>query len=355
MPQEEEGKELDNSRDFSSPEELDSYVNKTVYELMKQDIESEHSDAAKPSDNNQFTHARSASRPGVVLDTLTQDDYNKTATFLFDKHEKLFTAAVNYSYLSYPIDRFGAPKVGDIGWDYTISSYTSHQTKMSYGLSNFFHLGGTQYMLYNLFIRSTFEPREGKDQPMIQGYYKQFWESYVDQGADPFTPIFSCIAIPFAFYILVPLFTYQLSQEKGDGLLSLQQMMGLKYSPRYFGDMIYQLIISIVLYVIVMGGCAISDLDIMKMYWPVWLFSTLLFAFNVPVLSQLLASIYDSGRITALLAVVVVIVEVVVSFMWGNNFYNADFSDRTVSIWWSLLPGIAPISCLTMISGLLIT
>lgn len=218
--------------------------------------------------------------------TLTAGDYNMTNQFTFDKHENLYTSSINYSYLSFPMNHVTAPKVTEIGWNYSISTYTSHQTQLDYNLTNFFHIGGTQHFLYQVFLRNTFQVQSGNEPPSVQGYYKQFWELYSDSGPDPFTPIFACLLVPLAFYLIVPMFAYQMSQEKGDGLLSLQQMMGLHYFPRFFADLVYQLCISMVLFAVIIGGLAIAGMEfITQTYWPIWLLSCLLFVLNIPVLS----------------------------------------------------------------------
>jgi hypothetical protein len=90
--------------------------------------------------------------------TINQVDINKTAQFVFDKHENLYTSAINYSYLSFPVNRILAIQPKDIGWNYSISTYTSHQTQLDYNLTNFFHIGGTQHMLWQTFIRNVFQP-----------------------------------------------------------------------------------------------------------------------------------------------------------------------------------------------------
>ena len=51
-----------------------------------------------------------------------------SATFEYMKHRELFTSAVNYSYLTFPSDKIWAKHVNEAGWDYTLSTYTSHQT-----------------------------------------------------------------------------------------------------------------------------------------------------------------------------------------------------------------------------------
>lgn len=42
----------------------------------------------------------------LIYDELTDSNINQQSQFLYDKHEKMYTAGVNYSYLSYPKNSF---------------------------------------------------------------------------------------------------------------------------------------------------------------------------------------------------------------------------------------------------------
>ncbi|CAL6065314.1 ABC_transporter family protein [Hexamita inflata] len=346
---------------YTTFEQLDEAVNNTLYELMAQDIDAEHKQPTKKLSFtekllNAVENSFKVKKVQETEFTFTINDYNLTNQFKWDKHERLYTSAVNFSYLNFPINKLLAPKVHEVGYKYILSSYSSHQTQMSYSLSNFNHLGGTQYFLYQTFLRNTFEPQVGSEPASVKGYQKQFWELYQDQGADPFTPIFSTVLIPIAFYLLVTLFAYQMSQEKGDGLLSLQQMMGLRYYPRYLADLVYQLVIGMVMFGVIMGGCAISGMEfISHTYWGIWFLFGMLFVLNIPLLSQLLSSFTDSGRISSILSIFIILVEAVVGISWVSNMYDASVVDRTISMWYALIPGMAPIVAMAMVNGLIIT
>ncbi|CAL6092753.1 ABC_transporter family protein [Hexamita inflata] len=346
---------------YTTFEQLDEAVNNTLYELMAQDIDAEHKQPTKKLSFtekllNAVENSFKVKKVQETEFTFTINDYNLTNQFKWDKHERLYTSAVNFSYLNFPINKLLAPKVHEVGYKYILSSYSSHQTQMSYSLSNFNHLGGTQYFLYQTFLRNTFEPQVGSEPASVKGYQKQFWELYQDQGADPFTPIFSTVLIPIAFYLLVTLFAYQMSQEKGDGLLSLQQMMGLRYYPRYLADLVYQLVIGLVMFGVIMGGCAISGMEfISHTYWGIWFLFGMLFVLNIPLLSQLLSSFTDSGRISSILSIFIILVEAVVGISWVSNMYDASVVDRTISMWYALIPGMAPIVAMAMVNGLIIT
>lgn len=198
---------------------------------MAQDIEAEH--YREPEQQTTYTDKlvksiknmigmRSAPKYNMRESQLTASDYDPVNQFTWDKHERLFTSALNFSYIAYPISKLLPPSVKEIGYRYTISSYTSHQTELGYNRSNFLHLGGTQYFIFQTMLRNAFQPQSGSEPALVKGYYKQFWELYEDSGVDPFTPIFSTLLFPICFYLLVPMFAYQMSFEKGEGLLSLQ-------------------------------------------------------------------------------------------------------------------------------------
>lgn len=91
---------------------------------------------------------RNSPKYNVRESQLTASDYDPVNQFTWDKHERLFTSALNFSYISYPINKLVHPIVKEIGYRYTISSYTSHQTELGYNRSNFLHLGGTQYFIF---------------------------------------------------------------------------------------------------------------------------------------------------------------------------------------------------------------
>ncbi|CAL6080536.1 ABC_transporter family protein [Hexamita inflata] len=338
---------------FKTFEELDENVNKTVYDLMQEDIDSQYQydnkKKRKYKFQDSFTIEREEGKQVV-------NDYNMTNQFKWDKHEKLYTAAINFSYLNYPIDSIFGPRVNEIGYKYIISTYTKHQTQMQYGLTNFNHIGGSQYFLYQTFLRNTFQPHIGTEPPLIQGYQAQFWEKYLDRGADPFTPIFASFLIPIAFYSLVSIFTYQMSQEKGDGLLSLQQMMGLKYYPRYFADLVYQIAIAFLMLILIFGGCAITGMEfISHTYFGIWILIGILFVLNIPLLSQLLASITDFGRVSSILSIFIIIIEAWSGKSWVSDMYDDHVTYRTINMWYSLIPGMGPIVALSMINGLIVT
>lgn len=141
---------------------VDEYENTTAYALMAEDIQAEHAANITPTYTWRQRLVESVrslfAQPwSEATTTVTANDTNLSAQFLWDKHENLFTSGINFSYLSYPLNHILSP-VHEVGYDYVISSYTSHQTQLDYNLTNFFHFGGTQYFLYQVFLRNTFQP-----------------------------------------------------------------------------------------------------------------------------------------------------------------------------------------------------
>lgn len=132
--------------------------------------------------------------------------------------------------------------------------------------------------------------------------------------------------------------------------------MGLRYYPRYFADMLYQLCISVLLYIIIISGCAIGGIEFLShTYVPIWLFGSILFVLNIPVLSQLLASFTDSGRVSSIIGIFVILIESIMGVVWTSAFYGKDIENRTVNMWFAAIPGMSPIVILSMVNGLIIT
>ena len=87
--------------------------------------------------------------------------------------------------------------------------------------------------------------------------------------------------------------------------------------------MLYQLVIAVVLYAIIIGGAAIGGIEfITKTFGPIWFFGTLLFILNIPVMSQLLSSFTDSGRASSIISIFVILLEAVLGVVWTSSFYG---------------------------------
>lgn len=108
--------------------------------------------------------------------------------------------------------------------------------------------------------------------------------------------------------------------------------MGLRKAPKYFGEMVYQLSISVILWLVMVIGSAASKLEfITNTYTPIWLLTYTLYALNIPVLSALLASFYDSGRWLAVLGIALVLIYAIVGIIWANSAYNNSTSTDALS------------------------
>ena len=128
-------------------------------------------------------------------------------------------------------------------------------------------------------------------------------------------------------------------------------MMGLRHAPKYFGEMIYQLSISFVIWLVMVIGSYAASLEfIINTYWPIWLLTYTLYALNIPVLSALLASFYDSGRWLAVIGIALVLIYAIVGVMWANSAYNNSTSVDVLSAWWGLIPGMSPVVCTVLMS-----
>ncbi|KAH0576489.1 ABC transporter family protein [Spironucleus salmonicida] len=240
--------------------------------------------------------------------------------------------------------------------NYYISGYTSHQTSLGYGVTNFQRYCGTQYAMFQNTLRFHFNPANTISPPTVFGYYKQFWATTQDSGADPSTPIFQCFLLPLSFYLLIPIFAFQFSQEKGDGLISLQQMMGLRYYPRFYADFTFALIVAFVLGIIITAIYGGTKMELITSNSPVgWFFCFILFILNVPILSQLIASVTDSGRLSSIVAIIIILAFSAGGFMLVSQSYDSDDPDNLVNPWLSLVPGFGPVVQVILMSQLIVT
>ena len=108
--------------------------------------------------------------------------------------------------------------------------------------------------------------------------------------------------------------------------------------------------------IIIMAGSAIMKMEfVTEIYWPIVMLLSILFVLNVPVLSQLISSFTDSGKLASIISIFVILFEAIIGIVWTSGFYDSESDDRTVSMWYSLIPGMAPICIMAMMNGLIMT
>ncbi|ESU36672.1 Transporter [Giardia duodenalis] len=191
--------------------------------------------------------------------------------------------------------------------------------------------------------------------PVIDGNYKQFWRNVNanDIGPDMYTPMYMCFILPFCFFILTPLFSYRLSQEKGEGINHLHYMMGLRYIYRWLGDFAYQLVITSIVALICVFSSLFGGLNGLKLNTPVaWVPTILLTILMIPVFSAFVAAFFETGRNSSLVCVTLAIVVSVIGLLYGIKYSDLTIIDRSINKWYALIPVFGPVSILTQLQAL---
>lgn len=195
----------------------------------------------------------------------------------------------------------------------------------------------------------------GQDnQPYVMGNFGPFWKlSSSSQGPDSFTPLLMILLIPLLSYIISPLFVYTACEEKGAGLTHLHSMMGQRYTAKWFADYVYNFLLSLCVETLIIILSLAGDLRGLKDNTAlVWLPTMILIAASVPVLSAFFAAFSESGRVTALIAIVFSFVISIGTFIASMNFASLTLVDRSFSPWLGLIPFFGPCAILAQLQGL---
>ncbi|KWX13568.1 ABC transporter family protein [Giardia duodenalis assemblage B] len=193
--------------------------------------------------------------------------------------------------------------------------------------------------------------------PVIDGNYKQFWRNVNanDVGPDMYTPMYMCFILPFCFFILTPLFSYRLSQEKGEGINHLHYMMGLKYIYRWLGDFVYQLAVTSIIALICVLSSLFGGLNGLKLNTPVaWVPTIILTVLMIPIFSSFVAAFFETGRNSSLVCITIAIVLSVTGLLYGIKYSDLTIIDRSINKWYALIPVFGPVSILTQLQSLAI-
>ncbi|TNJ27938.1 ABC transporter family protein [Giardia muris] len=192
------------------------------------------------------------------------------------------------------------------------------------------------------------------NQPYVMGNYGAFWKlSSTAQGPDSFTPLLMIMLIPLLSYIISPLFVYTACEEKGAGLVHLHSMMGQRYTSKWFADYTYNFLLSLCVETLIVILSLAGDLKGIKDNTVlVWLPTMLLMAASVPVLSAFFAAFSESGRVTALVAIVFSFVISIGTFIASIGFAAPTLVDRSLSPWLGLVPFFGPCAIMAQLQGL---
>ena len=195
------------------------------------------------------------------------------------------------------------------------------------------------------------------DGPLIIGKNAPFWRRSTGDflGPDGMTPLLLGLVIPLLMFIVSPLMIFALVEEKSSGMVHLHSMMGQKYTNRWLADFTYNFILSFCVAVLLVIMCYAGDLNGIRMNtFAAWLPMFLLFSANVAIFSAFIAAFFESGRIAALLAVVIAFGYAVGGFLGTANFASTTIIDRSISPWFALIPFFGPISVHSQLQSLAI-
>lgn len=131
-------------------------------------------------------------------------------------------------------------------------------------------------------------------------------------------------------------------------------MMGLRFWYRYFGDLVFNLIISAIvslLIFIILIAC--STEYITSIYPLITFFWIMLFLLYIPILSHLFAAFTDSPRAVSIISLLyVVVISVVALVAFAGPLFDTSVTNRYVDYAYALIPGMAPIVMLIDIAAL---
>lgn len=132
-------------------------------------------------------------------------------------------------------------------------------------------------------------------------------------------------------------------------------MMGLRFWYRYFGDLVFNLIIATIvslLTFIILISCKVEYIT--SIYPLITFFWILLFLLNIPVLSHLFAAFTDSPRLVSIISLLYVLVLSVVALVaFGGPLFDTTVTKRYADYAYALIPGMAPIVMFIDIAALI--
>ena len=132
-------------------------------------------------------------------------------------------------------------------------------------------------------------------------------------------------------------------------------MMGLRFWYRYFGDLVFNLIVALVVTLIVFIILIACNFEVITATSPLitflWMF---LFLLNIPVLSHLAAAFTDSPRIVSIITLLyVVVISFVAMISFAGPLFDTTVTNRYVDCAYALIPGMGPIVMLIDIAALI--
>ena len=131
-------------------------------------------------------------------------------------------------------------------------------------------------------------------------------------------------------------------------------MMGLRFWYRYFGDLVFNLIIAaIVTLIIFIILIACNTEYITTTYTLITFLWMFLFLLNIPMLSHLFAAFTDSPRAVSIISLLyVVVISFVGLIAFAGPLFDSSITNRYVDYAYALIPGMGPIVMLVDIAAL---
>lgn len=131
-------------------------------------------------------------------------------------------------------------------------------------------------------------------------------------------------------------------------------MMGLRFWYRYFGDLVFNLIIAAIVTLIIFIILIACNTEYITTTYPLitflWMF---LFLLNIPMLSHLFAAFTDSPRAVSIISLLyVVVISFVGLIAFAGPLFDSSITNRYVDYAYALIPGMGPIVMLVDIAAL---
>ena len=131
-------------------------------------------------------------------------------------------------------------------------------------------------------------------------------------------------------------------------------MMGLRFWYRYFGDLVFNLIIAAIVTLIIFIILIACNTEYITTTYPLitflWMF---LFLLNIPMLSHLFAAFTDSPRAVSIISLLyVVVISFVGLIAFAGPLFDSSITNRYVDYAYALIPGMGPIVMLVDIAVL---
>lgn len=131
--------------------------------------------------------------------------------------------------------------------------------------------------------------------------------------------------------------------------------MGLRFWYRYFGDLVFNLIVAFVITIIVFVILIACGSEYITEIYPLitflWIFEFLLY---IPVLSHLLSSFTDNPAVASIISLIYILaISLGALIGFGGPLFDTDVEERYAHFAYALIPGMGPIVMFIDIAALI--